>query len=71
MNKQQLQSRHVTDAAGTLTTAGCLILAAHAHGQQPVVIAALPPRATSAERRRILAEAWQCPATVEWMRNGS
>lgn len=37
MNKQQLQSRHVTDAAGALTQSGCRILAAHAHGQQPVV----------------------------------
>lgn len=71
MNKQQLDSRHVTDAAGTLTQSGCRILVAHAHGQHPVVIASLPPRATTEERRRILAEAWQCPATVEWIRNGS
>ncbi len=66
MNKQQLDSRHVTDAAGALTQSGCRILAAHAHGQQPVVIASLPPRATFAERRRILAQAWQNPVAVVW-----
>lgn len=66
MNKQQLDSRHVTDAAGTLTQFGCCILAAHAHGQQPVVIASLPPRSTFEERRRILAQAWQNPVAVVW-----
>jgi hypothetical protein len=66
MNKQQLDSRHVTDAAGTLTTAGCHIWGAHSHSQRPIVIASMPPRASAEERRRILAKAWQNQVAVEW-----
>ena len=66
MNKQQLQSRHVTDAAGTLTGAGCHIWGAHSHGQRPIVIASLPSRVSAEERRRILAQAWQNPVAVVW-----
>lgn len=66
MNKQQLDSRHVTDAAGTLTQSGCRILGAHAHGLRPIVIASLPPRASAEDRRRILAQAWQNPVPVVW-----
>lgn len=54
------------NTAGTLTQSGCRILSAHAHGQHPVVIASLPPRASAEERRRILAKAWQNPVPVVW-----
>lgn len=66
MTHTQYLSRLSLATAGTLATAGCRILAAHAHGQRPVVIATLPPRASAAERRRILAEAWHSPVVVDW-----
>lgn len=66
MNRIQYLSRLSMATAGHLTAAGCHILAAHAHGQRPVVIATLPPKASAEERRRILAEAWQSPIVVDW-----
>ena len=55
------------DTAGLLTTAGCRIWSAHAHGLRPVVVASLPPRLSDTERRRILAKAWQSPVAVNWV----
>ena len=66
MTYHQYLARLSIATAGNLAPAGCRILAAHAHGQRPVVIATLPPRASAAERRHILAEAWHSPVIVDW-----
>lgn len=66
MTHTQYLSRLSLATAGTLATAGCRILAAHAHGQRPVIIASLPSRLSAEERRRILAKAWQSPIPVNW-----
>lgn len=66
MTHTQYLARLSLDTAGTLATAGCRIWAAHANNQRPVIIASLPSRISAAERRRILAKAWQSPVAVNW-----
>ena len=66
MTHQQYLNRLTSDAAGLLATSGCRIWTAHAHNQRPVIIASLPSRISAAERRRILAKAWQSPIPVNW-----
>lgn len=66
MNHQQYISSITTEAAGSLTRLGCRIWSAHAHAEQGLVIAYLPPRVSQAKRSAILAEAWKHPIAIEW-----
>ena len=54
------------DTAGKLNRAGCQILAATAINGRPWLKARMPASLTPAQRRHLLAMAWQAPAQIEW-----
>jgi hypothetical protein len=66
MTNQQYFSTIALDTAGHLHRAGCQILAATAINGRPWLKARMPDSLTPAQRRHLLAMAWQAPAYVEW-----
>jgi hypothetical protein len=66
MTRTQYTTALAIDTAGQLHRAGCQILAATAINGRPWLKAQMPASLTPAERRHILAMAWQAPAQIEW-----
>lgn len=67
MNHQQHLSTLTSDTAGTLARLGCQVIAATAINGTPWVKARLPAKIAPSARMAILATAWQCPATIDWV----
>jgi hypothetical protein len=66
MTRTQFTSVLTLDTAGQLHRAGCQILAATAINGRPWLKARMPDSLTPAQRRHLLAMAWQAPAQIEW-----
>jgi hypothetical protein len=66
MTPTQYSSALAIDTAGQLRRSGCQILAATAINGRPWLKARMPASLTPAQRRHLLAMAWQAPAYVEW-----
>jgi hypothetical protein len=66
MTRTQYTTALAIDTAGQLHRAGCQILAATAINGRPWLKARMPDSLTPAQRRHLLAMAWQAPAYVEW-----
>jgi len=66
MTPTQYSSALAIDTAGQLHRAGCQILAATAINGRPWLKARMPDGLTPAQRRHLLAMAWQAPAQIEW-----
>jgi hypothetical protein len=66
MTPTQYSSALAIDTAGQLRRSGCQILAATAINGRAWLKARMPDSLTPAQRRHLLAMAWQAPAYVEW-----
>ncbi len=66
MSPTQYSSALAIDTAGQLRRSGCQILAATAINGRAWLKARMPDSLTPAQRRHLLAMAWQAPAQIEW-----
>jgi hypothetical protein len=66
MTRTQFTTTLAIDTAGQLHRAGCQILAATAINGRPWIKVQMPASLTPAQRRHLLAMAWQAPAQIEW-----
>lgn len=67
MTHTQYLATLAMDTAGQLSQAGCRVLSAHTHTGRPWLLVQMPTCINPADRRRILAQAWESTATiVEW-----
>jgi len=66
MTRTQFTTTLAIDTAGQLHRAGCQILAVTAITGRPGPKARRPPTRTPAQRRHLLARAWQAPPQIEW-----
>jgi hypothetical protein len=66
MTRTQFTTTLAIDTAGQLHRAGCQILAATAINGRPWLKVQMPASLTPAQRRHLLAMAWQAPAQIEW-----
>jgi hypothetical protein len=66
MTRVQFTTALAIDTAGLLHRAGCQILAATAIYGRPWLKVQMPASLTPAQRRHLLAMAWQAPAQIEW-----
>jgi hypothetical protein len=66
MTRIQYTTALTLDTAGQLRRSGCQILAATAINGRAWLKARMPDSLTPAQRRHLLAMAWQAPAQIEW-----